>query len=353
MPDYDVTIIGGGPAGTTAAISCNRLGLKTLLVEKGQRNRQKTCGGVLPRICSDLIKETIGAPIPEHVMSEPNSLGLYYVPPSGRKNSGSMKNYTLLSVDRASFDQWLRDSALEEGVEVRYETRFQGFIEGDVIQVSLNGTNSTQTSTKYLIGADGVQSMVREQLIGPEKRIAYVFQEKVDASGDFEDNFYAFLCEDISPTYGYLIPKKGHIKIGIGLPEPYLKSSTAHMLRFKKWLTEEFEFRQHTIISRDVWGIPYSYCHMGKNNVLLAGDAAGFCNAFSGEGIRHAIDSGAAVGYAIESDLENGGGLLEAYTHETRPLNVLVRNTHNFATSLTDEKREMFVKSELSRRFLG
>ncbi len=351
MPDYDITIIGGGPAGTTAAISCNRLGLKTLFVEMGQRNRQKPCGGVLPRICSDLIKETIGVSIPEHVMSEPASLGLYYVPPSGRKNSGLIKNYTLLSVDRALFDQWLRDIAEEEGVKVLYDTTFQGFIEDDIIQASLNSAKSTQISTKYLIGADGVQSKVREQLFGPENRIAYVFQERLDARGDFEDNFYAFLREDISPIYGYLIQKKDHIKIGIGIPEPYLKSSTAYMGRFKGWLTEEFQFQQKTILSRDVWGIPFGFSYYGKDHVLLAGDAAGFCNAFSGEGIRHAINSGAAVGYAIESDLENGEGLLEIYTSETRPLNVLARNTHNFATSLTDEKRENYVKSELSRRF--
>lgn len=353
MPDYDVAIIGGGPAGATAAISCNRLGLKTLLVEKGQRNRQKPCGGVLPRICSDLIEETIGVSIPELVMSDPGELGLYYVPPSGRKNSGRVRNYTLLNVDRVPFDQWLRDQAEEEGVEVVYESNFREFTEKEAIHVSLHGTSLTQISTKYLIGADGVQSKVREQLFGPENRIAYVFQERLDAKGDFDDNFYAFLREDISPTYGYLIPKKDHIKIGIGIPEPYLKSSTEYMSRFKKWLQKDFQFQQNNIISRDVWGIPYGFSYYGKGRVLLAGDASGFCNAFSGEGIRHAIDSGFAVGSAIESDMENGEGLLEAYTHETRPLSALARNTHDFASSLTDKKRETFVKSELSRRFLG
>jgi flavin-dependent dehydrogenase len=125
------------------------------------------------------------------------------------------------------------------------------------------------------------------------------------------------------------------------------------MARFKEWLAEEFQLQQRTVINREVWGIPYGFSYTGKNNILLAGDAAGFCNAFSGEGVRHAIDSGAAVGHAIESDQENGGGLLEAYAHETRPLKALAHNTHEFAASLTDKKREDFVKSELSRRFLG
>jgi geranylgeranyl reductase len=353
MPDYDVIIIGGGPAGATAAISCNRLGLTTLLVEKGQRDRLKPCGGVLPKICVDLLKETIGASIPENIMSEPSSLGLYYVPPSGRKNSGRLRNYTLLNIDRTSFDQWLRDIAEEERVEVRYDTVFQRFIEDDVIKVSLNDGNTTQKSTRYLIGADGVQSKVREQLFGPENRITYVFQEKVEGTGDFENNFYFFMGEDISPTYAYLIPKKDYIKIGIGVPEPLLKLSTSYFARFKELLTEEFHYQQNEVISSEVWGIPYGFSHQGKNNILLAGDAAGFCNTFSGEGIRHAIDSGASVGYAVESNLENGEGLLETYIHETRQLKTLVHHTHNFVTSLNDEKREEFIKSELSRRFIG
>jgi len=353
MPDYDVTVIGGGPAGATAAISCKRLGLRTLLVEKEQRNHRKPCGGVLPRICSDLIEETLGVSIPDHVMSDPKQLGLYYVPPSGRKNSGSVRNYSLLNVDRVSFDQWLLDKAEEEGVEVLYDTRFEGFIENDAIHVSLQGINLTQITTKYLIGSDGVQSKVREQLFGSENRIAYVFQERIDAEGDFDDNFYAFLREDISPIYGYLIPKKDHLKIGIGIPEPYLKASTEYMTRFKKWLQEEFRFQQKKTLSRDVWGIPYGFSYYGHENILLTGDSAGFCNAFSGEGIRHAIDSGFAVGSAIESATENEETILEAYTHETRPLSALARNTHEFASGLTDEKRETFVKSELARRFLG
>ena len=113
MPDFDVTVIGGGPAGATAAISCARLGLKTLLVEKGQRNRHKTCGGVMPRVCSDLLEEELDITIPEHVMSNPSSLGLYYVPPSGRGNGGKLRNYSLLNVDRNAFDQWLRDKVKE------------------------------------------------------------------------------------------------------------------------------------------------------------------------------------------------------------------------------------------------
>jgi flavin-dependent dehydrogenase len=122
--------------------------------------------------------------------------------------------------------------------------------------------------------------------------IAFVFQELVEADGEFDENFYVFLREDISPTYAYLIPKNKHLKLGIGLPLPYIESSSQYITRFKNWLGDKFGYNEHSIRSKEVWGIPYGYVYVGRGNVLLSGDAAGFCNVFSGEGIRFAIRSG-------------------------------------------------------------
>jgi flavin-dependent dehydrogenase len=297
-------------------------------------------------VCSDLLEEALDTTMPEHVMSDPSCLGLYYVPPSGRENGGKLRNYSLLNVDRDAFDQWLRDKVEEEGVDVKYNTSFRGFKEKDDIQISLG----ERVTTKYLIGADGIQSSVREKLYGEEENIAFVFQELVEADGEFDENFYAILREDISPTYGYLIPKKRHLKIGVGVPQPYLESSSQYMIRFKNLLGDKFGYNEHSIKSKEVWGIPYGYVYVGRGNVLLAGDAAGFCNAFSGEGIRLAIESGRAVGYAIEEVMEDHGSLLENYTTETKSLRSLVQRTYSFATNLTDASREEFMTNELKRR---
>ena len=180
--------------------------------------------------------------------------------------------------------------------------------------------------------------------------IAFVFQELVEADGEFDENFYVFFREDISPTYAYLIPKNKHLKLGIGLPLPYLESSSQYITRFKNWLGDKFGYNEHSIRSKEVWGIPYGYVYGGRGNVLLSGDAAGFCNVFSGEGIRFAIRSGRSVGYAIEEVMEDHGSLLENYATETKSLRSFVQRTHSFATSLTDASREEFVANELKRR---
>ena len=217
------------------------------------------------------------------------------------------------------------------------------------IQVQLKGGAIEKVTTRYLIGADGVHSMVREQLFGAEDRIGYVFQEQLDAIGDFEDCFYAFLRGDVSPTYGYLIPHDGYIMIGVGVPRGYLKSSLCYLKRFKEWLIAEFAFHQRSIISREAWGIPHGYIRIGRDDVILIGDAAGFCNSFSGEGVRLAIESGVAAGSAVEEDMGSNKGLATAYSEKVEPLIRFVQKTHSLASSMTDEKREEFVKSEISR----
>ena len=88
---------------------------------------------------------------------------------------------------------------------------------------------------------------------------------------------------------------------------------------------------------------------MGRGNVLLVGDAAGFCNSFSEEGIRFAIENGLAVGYAVEEMKDNKGSLIENYSTETESFGTFVQKTHGLATSLTDTNRE-FVVDELKRR---
>ena len=161
MRDFDVIVVGGGPAGAISAIKCSQLGFKTALVEKGTLDRHKTCGGVIPDICNDMLND-IGLRIPSEVMSSPTTIGLFYVPPSGKNNGGYVNNYRLLNVDRDKFDRWLRDAAGSLGSEILHNAEFMRFEENRNIEaiVRANG-NIVRLSTRYLVGADGTFSSVR------------------------------------------------------------------------------------------------------------------------------------------------------------------------------------------------
>jgi flavin-dependent dehydrogenase len=205
-------------------------------------------------------------------------------------------------------------------------------------------------TTNYLIGADGVYSNVRRQLHNETKlKTVTILQEYCQAEGDFEDCFYMFFRESISPTYAYLIPKDGLYVIGAGFPRSYPIATSEALNHFKNWLSEDFAFKLLSSKRKETWAIPYGFTFTGVGNIILAGDAAGFCNALSGEGIRLAIESGIAVGEAIQDAMSTNKSLAVTYAHHVDELTNFIRRTYRFATSLTDKRREEFVKSELAR----
>jgi len=351
MSEHDVIVVGGGPAGAISALKCSGLGLNVLLVERGRIGRHKPCGGILTQVCADVVLESLGKNIPRDLMCSPSTLGLYYVPPSGRKNSGCMKNYRLLNIKRDLFDRWLRQLAAEVGVEIHYETEFLQLCRSDPIQVlAKRGNNAFTLTTRYLIGADGVYSRVRSQLYGRTgMNVEPILQECWRAEGDFEDFFYVFFRGDVSSTCAYLIPKDELYVVGVGAPTPSHTLLTTYIDRFKNWLREEFAFRPLLLKRSEVWAIPYGLVFEGIGNTILVGDAAGFCNTLSGEGIRLAIESGAAAGNAVQDAISCNKPLALTYRNHAEWISSFVCRVHQFTTSLTDKSREDFVKSELAR----
>jgi len=350
MTRFDVIVIGGGPAGAISALKCAKLDLSVLLIERETRGRHKPCGGILPPACADIIFEELGKDVPQETMCSPEKLGLFYVPPSGRKNGGNMRSYKLLNINRDSFDRWLCALAEESGVKIWYDTEFLDMKQSESIQVLVKRKKKIfKITTRFLVGADGVYSKVRRQLY-TEKKIETlpVIQEFWRAKGNFDDNFYVFLKKSVTSAYAYVIPKDDFYVIGIGTPKGS-QSSSASINRFKDWMFKEFDFKPLSLERTEAWAIPYGFTLEGIDNVILTGDAAGFCNAFSGEGIRLAIESGIAAGDAVQKVIHSDQYLAPTYRDQVEWITRLVHMTHEFVISLTDEDREKFVKSELNR----
>lgn len=355
MTFFDVIVVGAGPAGAVSALKCAKQGYNTLLLERERLPRHKPCGGIIPILCADLLEEEFGLKIPPEVMCSPKMLGLFYVPPSGRKNSGSLKNYRLFNINRDLFDQWLCRVAEGSGVQVLYGAEFLEFQKSEVIKVLVKDReNMIELKSRYLIGADGVFSKVRKQLYPDlEWKTLTVLQEYWRAKGDFDEYFYAFFKEDITPYYAYLIPKNGFFVIGTGVPRGYPISIPRCLNRFKKWLRQEFAFEPVALERKEIGAIPYHSLCNGEGNVILVGDAAGFCNPFSGEGIRLAIESGIAASEAMKQAEHSGGLLSSLYARRIEGLKEFIRRVYEFSIALTDKEREKFVTSELKRVSLG
>ena len=209
-------------------------------------------------------------------------------------------------------------------------------------------------TSRYLIGADGVYSRVRRQLHrGKRMDVLPVIQEHWKIEGDLGNCFYVIFRGDISSTYAYIIPKDYTSVFGVGVAKAHSSSISASIHRFKNWLLEEFDFKLLSLKRSETWAIPHGSVFEGKGNVILVGDAAGFCNPFSGEGIRLAIESGVSAGSAIQEALSSDTTLASTYSDHTEWINRLVLTMREIVINFTEEDMEEFVKSELSRRGFG
>lgn len=352
MQNFDVVVVGGGPAGAASALKCSQLGLNTLLIEKGPPDRHKPCGGVIPTVCIDILDD-LGLNIPTDIMCSPPTLGVFYVPPSGREDGGHVKNYSLLNVNRDRFDGWLRKAAESSGVRVLHEAEFVNLERNGGINVYVfirAEGHVIKLSPRYLIGADGAFSAVRKQLYPNTKgENLTVLQECWLTQADFGECFYAFFKGNVTPTYGYVIPKDGLLIVGTGTPRGHHTPTSIYLSRFKGWLRREFAFNAVSLEKTEAAAIPYSSPMCGEGNIILVGDAAGFCNPFSGEGIRLAIKSGIAAGEAVRQAEHSHEALSSSYTPRVKSLTKFICKMHEFAVSLTDDGREDFIRSELAR----
>ncbi|MFQ6074865.1 MAG: NAD(P)/FAD-dependent oxidoreductase [Candidatus Bathyarchaeia archaeon] len=351
VSDFDVVVVGGGPAGAASALKCAELGLRVLLMERGGRSGSKPCGGILTPACVDLLEESLGVDLPQRVMCRPEHLALYYVPPSGRRNGGEVRGYRLYNIKRGLFDEWLRELAAEAGAEVWMETEFLGLQQSKPLRFRAGREGQTiRATSRYMVGADGVYSSVRRHIhdhggLG----VARIRQEYWRAEGEFEDCFYVFFRGDVSPTYSYVIPKDGLYVIGTGVPVAHAASLGECMGRFKDWLRDEFALTLLSLSRKEAWAIPYGFTLNGAEDVVLVGDAAGFCNPLSGEGIRFAVESGVAAGEAAHQATLHDKPIAPVYIELVQEISGLMRRLYDFAVGLTDEGREEFVRSELAR----
>jgi len=344
--EYDVLIVGAGPAGSAAAIKCAEAGLNTLLIDRAALGRHKPCAGILTNVATYVLDE-LGLRLPSSVLSEPSELGIFYVPPSGRVNGGELKNYRVFNLERDLFDRWLVEEAVESGAHLQTETTLVELNQGDCVEAALKTVQGIRkVKVSYVIGADGALSTVRRYIEGKRQPLLTVIQEYWEAEGDFRDYFYTILNTKITPTYGYLLKKRGSIIVGTGSIEP--KQAIESLGSLKDWLSKEFGFRPLKLRKREAGFLPYGECHLGYGRIFLVGDAAGLCNRFSGEGIRFALESGIAAADSIKKAENSDAASLEFYRQQMQPLLDFVKESTHLH-SRDDLWREEFVSAELKR----
>jgi len=301
---YDAVVVGGGPAGATAAQQLSESGRSVLLLDRA--GRIKPCGGAIPpRLIRDFA-------IPESLLCA-RIRAARMVAPSQRQVDMPINGGYVGMVNREQFDEYLRQRAALHGA-VRRVGMFQR-IERDeqpaarVVYTTPNGEAAIRA--RLVIGADGALSKVARQEIDAQGPACVFAYHEIVASpqGQAVSSYDGERCDvvydgRISPDfYGWVFPHGATASVGSGSAQKGfgLRGSVA-ALRAATGLDQAATLR------REGAPIPMKPLPRWDNgrDVLVAGDAAGVVAPASGEGIYYAMVSGQLAAEAGQAFLEDG-----------------------------------------------
>lgn len=323
--DYDILIVGSGPAGATTARIAAQAGLKTLLIDKKQElGAPIQCSGAVSR---HALLEVGLDPDPEFIQTAIYGFGIYnqvgsltqidyrklkpeeYGPDPGKIPLGYV-------VDRRRFDRHLMRLAQAAGAEVWLKTEGLGYepLEDGTCKVRVRRyLDALEIHCKVLVGADGLQSQVgrwgglRTHIKLPE--LASCLQFVVDQV-ETHDLLEIITGHQWAPGgYAWVFPKQdGLAEIGLGVA----RSMTTHNAQWhlEQFLTTSFfkeRFQHAKILEVQGGGVPLAapLKRQYADNLLLVGDAARHVNPITGGGIHTALHAGKVAAKFLARLLES------------------------------------------------
>ncbi len=317
MPEFDVVIVGAGPAGSAAALSAAKAGAKVLVIERGPEPGAKNVSGARVRLNTvKKVFDLASVQIERKVINE-----RFLFVSQGRKVSIDIQTRPdiLATVSRLKFDGSLARQAENAGALIVTKTTALGLERQNSGEISVV-TDRGNVTTKSVVLAEGANALISMSLgIRPEfsqdeavevaKEVYLLNKDEVNKRFGLPDDYsgtsWEILIDSPIPAMGFLYTYRDSVAIGIGTTIRSLVS-----VKMKPYiLLEEFKkainfgelvkggsLREYSAKIIPEGGYPeWSICREG---IYLAGDAAGLVNALVLDGIGPAIVSGALAGKA-------------------------------------------------------
>jgi geranylgeranyl reductase family protein len=308
--DADVIVAGAGPAGATAARVLAASGIDTLLVDRAVFPRNKPCGGGIStralRRFPWLLNAIAG--IDQHVVSR-----LHLEGPDQASIDITSPAPCVLLVRRMELDHALVHTALSQGARMR--TGFEiTQARADADGVTLQARGGDVLRAPMVVAADGVHSVIGKRLglnaRWPRTHLAIDMMEETSTEtlrAERPDEIWAAYAYGGLEGYAYIFPKARHVNVGIGCLLSHFDAEVDVKPGMLQAAFVESLLRRGVLHGRrdPETFTPYLIPVGGPlpttalPRVLFAGDAGGFVNGVTAEGIYYAMVSGTLAGDAI------------------------------------------------------
>ncbi|MDD5475980.1 MAG: geranylgeranyl reductase family protein [Syntrophales bacterium] len=283
---YDLLVAGGGPAGSSTGRCAAQRGLKTLVVEKENFPRYKPCAGAV----SNRALRSLDFMLPDEIMEKKiYGLRLCF---RGRKIEARRDFPVAVTVTRSSFDEYLLGKASEAGALVHMGERVLELEEHyDHVRVR---TDTSVYKARYAVIGEGAQGSLKKIMggAGRDKVAALSMVAQVEAPNSEIDERLPELLEIhidlLRMGYCWIFPHDGYYSVGLWGFTHHISDPKGMMNRFleRTGFSGNLKLRGHIMPAGQIRSSP------ATARMLAVGDAAGFIDPFTGEGISYAIISG-------------------------------------------------------------
>lgn len=307
--DYDLLIVGGGPAGSTTAIYAARQGIKVLLVDKARFPRNKVCGDAIPPSSLAILQE-LGLLSKLNQLPHANVNLLWQTDDHDRLE---LPDAQALVCKRFIFDSLLFEAA-KNYADTRQGWKVENllFKNGQVfgIQGKSDSGEYAEVTAKVIVGADGCSSVVARK-VGLSK--AVIRSGAVATRGYYRDlpsahrQMEFYYLQECNPGYLWIFPVDNEtVNVGVLAFDSTLalqKLSGAKL--HQKLLDSDFlkeRFRKAELLGRvEGWYLPMAtqIRTVHGHGFVIVGDAAGLIDPFMGHGIDTAMISGKIAGLLL------------------------------------------------------
>ncbi len=315
--NFDLIVVGAGPAGAAAGVTAARAGARVLVVDRATFPRDKTCGDAISNRGAEIVDRLVGTPRALHGVPHARVHGAVAVFPDGTRIRRGFGGHDGYIVPRLALDGLLHAQLERAGATVREGVGVQRLLTSGtaVVGALIEGE---RVFAKAVIAADGPGSVGRRALGSSYERgrslavAITAYYEGVDFAQDVGRTEHYFES-DLRSGYAWAFPAvEGRSNVGV-----YQRADAFEAGRRKlgPWLDaferrhpERFEGARRVGRAR-TWSLPLAVRPgtPGGPGLLLAGDAAYSIDPLSGEGIWQALYSGQEAARIVLAALDGKG----------------------------------------------